>query len=116
MCFGDLEVRLVRPCFICGGWPDATSSKPEHHFTIREDGTEITLCHGCWIEEIVADQGDLKERLKIDGEHDVIYVDDRSAPDYDKFCPACDRRLALLKAMASRLSDEELETWRANRR
>lgn len=87
-------------------------SKPEHHFIIREDGTPITLCNICWLEEVLSDQGDLKERLKINGECDLVVAPDGTTPDRDKFCPACNHRLALLEVMAHRLSDEELEIWR----
>jgi hypothetical protein len=112
VCFGDLEVRRVQPCFVCGAWPDVTPSKPEHHFTIRDDGTPITLCNICWLEDVLSDQGDLKARLKICGERDLVVAPDRMPPEWDKFCPACNCRLALLEAMAHRLSDEEMETWR----
>jgi hypothetical protein len=88
------------------------ASKPEHHFTIREDGTPITLCNICWLEEVLSDQGDLKARVKIRGERDLVVAPDRTVPERDKFCPACNRRLALLEVMAHRLSDKELETWR----
>ena len=87
-------------------------SRPERHFTIREDGSRITLCNICWLEEVLSDQGELKARLKIKGEFDLIVSPDRPAPEKDKFCPACNRRVALLELMARRLSDEELEAWR----
>ena len=112
VCFGELEARRVEPCFVCGGWLNVEPSKPEHHFTIREDGTPITLCNICWLEEVLSEQGDLKERLKIKGHRDLVDLADRISPEWDKFCPACNRRLALLEVMARRLSDEDLETWR----
>ena len=112
VCFGALEVRHVQPCFVCGGWPEVKPSKPDHYFTIRDDGTPITLCNVCWLEEVLSNQGDLKKRLKIGGERDLVVAPERSAPDEDKVCPACNRRLALLEVMAHRLSDEELEAWR----
>src|SRR5262245_16049158 len=116
VCFGDLEVRKVQPCFVCGGWPDVKPSKPEHHFIIREDGTRITLCNICWLEEVLSDQGDLKARLKIRGERDLVVARSRTTPEKDKFCPACNRRVALLQVMAHRLSEDELESWRKQRR
>src|SRR5882724_10434656 len=112
VCFGELEVRRVQPCFVCGGWPGVEPSKPEHHFTIREDGTPITLCNICWLEEVLSDQGDLKERLKIKGERDLVVAHDRPPAEKDKFCRVCNRRLALLEVMAHRHSDEELQAWR----
>lgn len=112
VCFGDLEVREVQACYVCGGWPDVRSSEQHRHFTIREDGNEIALCDFCWLEEVLSDQGDLKQRLRIKGEHDLVVAPDQPSPTTDKFCPACNRRLALLKIMAQRLSEDELEGWR----
>jgi len=112
VCFGKLEVIRVNPCFVCGGWPEIEPSKPAHHFTLRDDGTQITLCNFCWLEEILADQGDLKGRIRISSENDLVAAPGGSIPEQDKFCPTCNRRLALLKVMAHRLSQEELEAWR----
>lgn len=113
VCFGDLEVRTVEPCFVCGGWPNIPLGEPNGHFTIRDDGSLITLCNFCWLEEVLADQGDLKQRLKIKDAYDLIVTPDQQpSAKIDKFCPACNRRLALLKIMAYRLSDHELEHWR----
>ncbi|HEX9048374.1 MAG TPA: hypothetical protein VF988_15210 [Verrucomicrobiae bacterium] len=64
------------------------------------------------MEEVLSDQGDLKQRLKIKGDHDLIVTSDQPSPKKDKFCPKCNRRLALLKIMAQRLSEDELEDWR----
>ena len=72
----------------------------------------MTLCNLCWLEEILSDQGDLKKRLGITGEQDLVVAPGKPNPDMDKFCPACNRRLALLKVMAHRLSDKELSNWR----
>src|SRR3954470_5367465 len=108
VCFGELETRDVQPCMVCGGWPGIKVSKPDHHFKLRDDRTPLTLCNICWIEEVLADQGDLKERLRINSERDlVLVVDDAPVPALDKFCTACNRRLALLEIMARRLSEED---------
>jgi hypothetical protein len=112
VCFDELEVRGVRPCFVCGGWADATQSEALQDFTIRDGGTPITLCNICWLEEVLSNQGDLKKRIKINGQPDLVVAPDRPAPDIDKVCAVCNRRLALLELMARRLSEEELETWR----
>jgi hypothetical protein len=112
VCFGDLEVRKVEPCIVCGGWPDIKPSKPEHRFKIRGDGTAIILCNLCWLEEVLSDQGDLKKRLRITGERDLVITPDLPAAPSDKFCPACNRRFALLEAMVHRLSNAELQAWR----
>lgn len=112
VCFCDLEVREVEPCYVCGGWPNVVSSKPDRWFTIRDDGSPITLCNICWLEGVLSDQGDLKQRLKIKGDHDLVFTSDQPSPKKDKFCPACNRRLALLNIMAHRLSEDELEHWR----
>lgn len=112
VCFGDLEVRRVQPCFVCGAWPDVTPAKPHHHFAIRDDGTPITLCHICWLEDLLSDQGDLKARLRIRSASDLVVVPDQQSPEWDKFCSSCNCRLILLDAMRGRLSDAELERWR----
>ncbi len=112
VCFGDLEIREVQPCYVCGGWPNVSPSKPDRHFTIRDDESLLTLCNFCWLEEVLSDQGDLKQRLRIKGEQDLVAAPDRPPPKTDKFCAACNCRLALLKIMAHRLSEDELERWR----
>ena len=112
VCFGELAVRPVQPCFVCGGSSQIPPSKPDQHFTLRDDGTSLTLCTVCWIEEVLSDQGDLKNRIRIKSNRDLLVVPDKPTPLYDKFCPACNHRLALLEIMAHRLSDEELENWR----
>jgi hypothetical protein len=88
------------------------SKTPLHHFIIRTDKIPLTLCNICWLEDILSDQGDLKERIKIKGERDLAAASDQPAPPSDKFCPACNCRLALLEIMSLRLSDDELERWR----
>lgn len=85
VCFGELEVRPVQPCFVCGGWTKIEPSKPEHYFAIRDDGTPLTLCDICWLEEILSDRGDLKERLRIKSDLDLVFVSDRPPPLLDKF-------------------------------
>ena len=112
VCFGELEARQVQPCFVCGGWPDVPPSKPERHFVLRDSGAPLTLCNFCWLEEVLSDQGNLKQRLGISGENDLTVTAEQPAPSTDKFCPACNYRLALLRLMAQRLSDEQLARWR----
>jgi hypothetical protein len=112
VCFEELEVRAVNPCFVCGGLPDVAPSKPDWHFKIREDGTPLTLCEICFLEEVLSNQGDLKERIRIKDQRDLVEVSPGSTPKFDKFCPTCNQRLSLLNIMAHRLSDEELERWR----
>jgi len=113
VCFGELEVREVNPCFVCGGWPAVPPSKPEHHFLLRDTRARITLCHFCWLEEVLSDQGDLKARLKIKSELDLVDTADAPTQEIDKFCTTCNRRFALLKAMAGALTEQELECWRS---
>lgn len=112
VCFAELEVRRVQPCFVCGGWPEIAPSKPEHHFTIREDGTPITLCNICFLEEVLSGPGDLRARIKISKDRDLVDAPVQPSPEWDKFCPACHCRLALLEIMVHRLSVEELDAWR----
>jgi hypothetical protein len=97
---------------VCGAWPDVKPGDPIRHFKIRDNDTLLTLCNVCWLEEVLSDQGDLKDRLKIGGEQDLVTAPERPQPETDKFCPACNRRLALLKTMAHRLTEKELESWR----
>jgi hypothetical protein len=106
VCFGPLEVRPVQPCYVCGGWTGLEATKPDHYFVIRDDGASLVLCHSCWLDEIVCDQGDLKEQLRISGENDLIVVSERSASNKDKFCHDCERRLALLKLIVRRQDAE----------
>ena len=112
ICFGELEVRSVQPCFVCGWAEEIKPSKLVYHFSLRDDGSALTLCDLCWLEEVLSDQGDLKKCLRISGERDLVIAPDRLAQRVDKFCPSCKRRGALLELMARRLSDEELDRWR----
>src|SRR5690348_16755279 len=93
VCFGDLEVREVQPCYVCGGWADAPASKPARYFVLRDSGAPLTLCNICWLEEVLADQGDLKKRLGITGDNDLAITAEQPTPKIDKFCPTCNRRL-----------------------
>jgi hypothetical protein len=98
---------------VCGGWHGIEPSKPEHHFILRDDGAELTLCNICWLEQVLSDQGDLKKRLRIIDQRDLIVsASEPTAPKVDKFCTACNARLALLEIIGRRLSETELERWR----
>ena len=110
ICFCSLELRTVQPCYVCGGW--GVKARETLNFTIRDDGLSITLCNLCLLEDVMGDQGDVKERLKIGSDRDLVQTWERSNAERDWFCPDCNQRLALLNAMIHRLSEAELEEWR----
>jgi hypothetical protein len=111
ICHSRLEVRDISPCYVCGGWHGIEPKKPYHEMCFS-DGSKLTLCHICWLEDFLSDQGDLKERLKIHDRSELSICPDREHPVKDKFCTKCNQRFAMLKLMVHRLTLEEIEFWR----
>jgi hypothetical protein len=113
VCFGPLEVRTVTPCDICGDW----RVKPEEELLEGAsfaqcrlpDGQILTLCSGCLLEDFTV-PGGLGNRLNLPPapQHalhthlTLVRTIEHPELGKDKFCPACNLRLAFLKIIASR--------------
>jgi len=69
------------------------------------DGTEVTLCDLCHLEEVLSNQGGLLSDLGIrkeEAEAGVRFLNHAEAfITKDKYCTNCGRRLSLLKVVAS---------------
>ena len=107
ICYTKLEIRDVTPCYVCGGWEGEVERYPkESNFTeyyLIESENYITLCESCWLEELLALQGDLVSDLNLpisEGSASGYTLSNRSVDNKivkDKYCPTCNKRLALLK-------------------
>jgi hypothetical protein len=115
ICAGELEVRDVKPCFVCGAWEMDDRNLEYHDFEIRDGGHKLTLCHICWLEEILSNQGDLKDRLRISTSQDLRECLPLERQKKDKYCETCRTRLALLKIMIARHSETGLDRWKTCR-
>ncbi len=108
VCYAQLEVRDVAPCFICGGWPESVARfDPAAHFTEFRlpDGRTIVLCRGCELEEFMVTGGwgfrlVPGEKVPINGLQCVASVPEPRIS-RDKFCPSCNLRLAFLEVVAA---------------
>jgi len=109
-CYSPLETRDVTPCDLCGGWPestarfDATAIYTEHRLP---SGHLIVLCKACELEEFMVPGGwgyqlIPDEKLPINALQPVRLVESPSIQ-RDKFCPACNLRLAFVKIIADTL-------------
>jgi ribosomal protein L33 len=107
LCYHDLEVRQTTPCYVCGAWDGFnTELKPPYSVYLLYTGETITLCRICYVEEILAQQGDLGECLHLPAEKGsyVVHYATQGEPaelTQDKFCPRCRKRLVLLKLIAA---------------
>ena len=96
-CYSELTSRNVTPCFICGGW-HLDSKNHEYAEYALDDDRKITLCTICYLEEFLSDQGNNKEFINARNDElrfqkDII----DNHKEHDKYCEACNKRLALLK-------------------
>ena len=70
-----------------------------------ESDSEIILCNGCWLEEVLSNQGGLLEALNIRKEEAtaaIRYLKDADALiTKDKYCLECEKRLSLTKLILS---------------
>ena len=107
VCYSPLEVRDVAPCYICGGWPesvawfDQTAAFTEFRLP---GGQSLVLCRGCELEEFMVPGGwgyrlAPGQKVPVNALRRVRGVEGpRLGP--DKFCPACNVRLAFLAVIA----------------
>jgi hypothetical protein len=104
ICFTPLEIRNVRPSFVCGGWPNVPE-KPIRHWRMP-NGEKLVLCSACELEEFMIPRG-WGYRLGLDEFKlpinclQSIPNDEAEDAEVDKFCPTCNLRLAFLKVIAN---------------
>jgi hypothetical protein len=107
VCYAPLEERDVTPCFICGGWPEVVARlDPAGEFTKFRLPSDklIVLCYACELEEFMV-PGGWGDRLAPNQKlprNALLPVESLSRPQLvrDKFCPACNLRLAFLMVIA----------------
>lgn len=114
LCYSPLEVRDVTPCFACGGWA-ASVARFDPVATFVEyrlpSGHTLVLCRACELEEFMVPSGwgyrlALGEKLPVNALQRVRIIEGPRVG-RDKFCPACNLRLAFAEAVAdSRRHDD----------
>jgi hypothetical protein len=108
VCYSPLEARDVTPCYVCGGWPEAVARfEPTASFTEFRlpGGRPLVLCPGCELEEFMVPGGwgyrlAPGVRLPVNTLQRVRAVEGPRLG-RDKFCSACNLRLAFAAAIAN---------------
>ena len=109
-CYSDLEVRETSPCYVCGCCLDAEDLQraiAKDNFSVYglENGTELTLCKICHLEEVISNLGGLLDELGIrkeEAEASVRFLGHAEASvTKDKYCTECAQRLSLLRVIAN---------------
>jgi len=107
ICYSQLEVRKVTPCYYCGGWPEYVAAFDASKVYIEyrlPNGRALVLCRGCELEEFII-PGGWGCRLVPDGLRPINslefirYVAEPQIA-LDKFCPTCNFRRASLELLA----------------
>lgn len=113
-CYSPLEVRDVTPCDVCGGWPESVARfNPTAVYTEYRlpSGHTVVLCRACVLEEFMVPGGwgyrlAPAEGLPVDALQRVQSVESPRIG-RDKFCPACNLRLAFAEIVADNLKPAE---------
>ena len=106
ICFEELEVRDVAPCFDCGWDPTELEHFAVGKHTYMEVlafGIPIVLCNFCLVDFSSYHPAffNLRPGAKI-GLREFVGVHEIAdpSPSKDKFCPTCGSRLAFLRFLA----------------
>jgi hypothetical protein len=105
--YEPLEVRDVAPCMECGARPNEIEHCLRGVHTYAElrifGGLSLVLCNSCMVDFGSQDPRDFglpsRARIGFDEMQVARSIDARITK--DKFCPKCERRLALLEFLAS---------------
>lgn len=106
ICFAELDVRDVAPCFDCGGDPPELAHLAAGKHTYMEVlalGIPIVVCSLCLVDFSSYDPAFFNRpaRTKLGlGEFVEVRAITNPSQGKDKFCPVCRRRLAFLKFVA----------------
>jgi hypothetical protein len=106
ICYAELEVRDVAPCFDCGAVPEELDhlAKGQHtYIEVLAFGVPIVLCNFCLVDFSSYDPAYVNRppRTKLGlGEFVEVRAITDPSPGKDKFCPVCRRRLAFLRFLA----------------
>ena len=103
ICFEEIEVRDVAPCFDCGWDPtelEHLAAGKHTYMEVLAFGIPIVVCNFCLVDFSSYDPAffNLRPGAKI-GLGEFVEVREIANPSRskDKFCPACRRRLAFLR-------------------
>ncbi len=112
ICYGELEVREVTPCFDCGGEPKELEHLAEGKHIYSEVvafGIPIILCDFCLVDFSSYDPEYFnrpKGTTMGVGEFTFVRELRDAKVEKDKYCAACRRRLAFLRFVsAARTND-----------
>ena len=103
VCYSELEVRVVAPCFDCGHDPaelDHLASGKHRYSEFLAFGVPIVLCNFCQVDFSSYDPEYFnRPRGTKLGLPEFTFVRELRTPESakDKFCPSCRRRLAFLR-------------------
>lgn len=105
ICYNEMEIRDVTPCHVCGGWGDLEETIQTRRYSDYrlESGQIITLCYGCYLDELLSLQGDLVDYLGIrKSKHTAegyTHTEELAKPSVgkDKYCVECQKRFKLIK-------------------
>src|SRR5262249_33439862 len=107
----------VTPCYICGGWPEAVARfDPSATFTEFRlpGGQSLVLCRGCELEEFMVPGGwgyrlTSGEKLPVNALQRVRAIEGPRLG-RDKYCPACNLRMAFAEVIADTQQQAERGT------
>ena len=103
VCFGELEVRDVTPCYECGadaGELEDLASGEHTYAEVLSLGVPIVLCDFCQADFTSYDPAYFnRPRGTKLGLGEFVFIRELSDPTAgkDKFCPRCQQRLAFLR-------------------
>ena len=106
ICFAEMDVRDVAPCFDCGGDPTELDhlAAGKHSYTeVLAFGIPIAVCDFCLVDFSSYDPTffNRPREAKL-GLGEFVEVREITNPSRgkDKFCPVCERRLAFLSFLS----------------
>ena len=116
VCYSELEVRDVAPCFDCGDDPRELEELANGTHTYAEVlafGVPIVLCDFCDADFSSYDPAYFNRASGTTlGLREFVFIRQVAdpAPAKDKYCPTCHRRLAFLRFLAAVRATGSAET------
>ena len=107
ICYAELEVREVAPCWDCGHDAKELQDLAAGRHTYSEVlafGVPLVVCNFCEVDFTSYDSDYFNRPLGTkQGLGEFVFIREIAdpAPAEDKYCPACSRRLSFLKFLAA---------------
>lgn len=118
VCYGEMERRRTRECYICGAWPETLNKPVSEQTQINRyaltDNQEINLCRSCFLEEFLVPNS-FGKLLGLENSRNINsflrWINEVKDLDqaWDKFCPQCNLRYNFLLILAQLPSTKEIE-------